>query len=207
MKSLPEEDRFTRLPTERKHFLDTLKMIAYRAETSMASLLREHMARGGDDAPALLRQIFQTEADLTPDLAANTLTIRLHHLTQAAHHQAIEQMLADLNATQTVFPGTTLTDPGLLHFAAPNRRSSLSRARPRIGANLDQSQTFEVFFDPSYSFPFIALQTSLPFRTPVSPPSRAIVEPRLGSIRYDRFRFRRSPSHRHCRFAGGSSLD
>ena len=109
VKSLPEEDRFTRLRTERKHFIDTLKMIAYRAETSMASLLREHMARGGDDARALLRQIFQTEADLTPDLAANTLTVRLHHLTQAAHDQAIEQMLADLNATQTLFPGTTLT--------------------------------------------------------------------------------------------------
>ncbi len=109
VKSLPEEDQFTRLRTERKHFIDTLKMIAYRAETSMASLLREHMARGGDDARALLRQIFQTEADLTPDLAANTLTVRLHHLTQAAHDQAIEQMLADLNATQTVFPGTTLT--------------------------------------------------------------------------------------------------
>jgi hypothetical protein len=109
VKSLPEEDRFTRLRTERKHFIDTLKMIAYRAESSMASLLREQMARGGDDARALLRQIFQTEADLTPDLAANTLTIRLHHLTQAAHDQAIQQLLADLNATQTVFPGTTLT--------------------------------------------------------------------------------------------------
>jgi hypothetical protein len=107
--SLPEEDRFTRLRTERKHFIDTLKMIAYRAESSMASLLREHMARGGDDARALLRQIFQTEADLTPDLAAKTLTISLHHLTQAAHDQAIEQLLVDLNATQTVFPGTTLT--------------------------------------------------------------------------------------------------
>jgi transposase len=107
--SLPEEDQFTRLCTERKHFIDTLKMIAYRAESSMASLLREHMARGGDDARALLRQIFQTEADLTPDLAANTLTVSLHHLTQAAHDQAIEQLLADLNATQTVFPGTQLT--------------------------------------------------------------------------------------------------
>ena len=83
VKSLPEEDRFTRLRTERKHFVDTVKMIAYRAETSMASLLREHMARGGDDARALLRQIFQTEADLTPDLVANTLTVRLHHLTQS----------------------------------------------------------------------------------------------------------------------------
>ena len=109
VKSLPEEDRFTRLRTERKHFIDTLKMIAYRAESSMASLLREHMARGGDDARALLRQVFQTEADLTPDLAANTLTVRLHHLTQAAHDQAIEKLLDDLNATQTVFPGTTLT--------------------------------------------------------------------------------------------------
>jgi hypothetical protein len=107
--SLPEEDRFTRLRTERKHFIDTLKMIAYRAESSMASLLREHMARGSDDARALLRQIFLTDADLIPDLAANTLTVRLHHLTQAAHDQAIQPLLADLNATQTVFPGTNLT--------------------------------------------------------------------------------------------------
>src|ERR1700680_2004712 len=59
VKSLPEEDRFTRLRTERKHFIDTLQMIAYRAESSMASLLGEHMARGGDDARALLRQIFR----------------------------------------------------------------------------------------------------------------------------------------------------
>jgi hypothetical protein len=107
--SLPEEDRFTRLRTERKHFVDTLKMIAYRAESSMASLLREYLARGEDDARALLRQIFHTDADLTPDLVSNTLTIRLHHLTQAAHDQALEKLLADLNATQTLFPGTKLT--------------------------------------------------------------------------------------------------
>jgi len=109
VQSLPEKDQFPRLRTERKHFVDTLKMIAYRAESSMASLLGEHMARGGDDARALLRQLFQTEADLMPDLAAMTLTVRLHHLTQAAHDQAIEQLLAELNATQTVFPGTQLT--------------------------------------------------------------------------------------------------
>jgi len=107
--SLPEEDRFTRLRTERKHFIDVLKMIAYRAESSMASLLREPMARGGDDARALLRQIFQTEADLSPDMATKTLTVRLHHLTQATHDKSIELLLAHLNATQTLFPGTHLT--------------------------------------------------------------------------------------------------
>ena len=106
--SLPEEEQFTRLRTERKHFLDTIKMIAYRAETSMASLLRENLARP-DDARSLLRQIFQNEADLFPDLTANTLTVRLHHLTHAAHDQAIQHMLDELNETQTVFPGTSLT--------------------------------------------------------------------------------------------------
>ena len=66
VKSLPEEERFTRLRTERKHFIDTIKMIAYRAETSLVSLLREHLARS-DDARTLVRQIFETEADLLPD--------------------------------------------------------------------------------------------------------------------------------------------
>ena len=65
-KGTAEEDRFTRLRTERKHFIDTLKMIAYRAESSMASLLREHMARGKDDARALLRQIFRPKQILHP---------------------------------------------------------------------------------------------------------------------------------------------
>jgi hypothetical protein len=83
-------------------------MIAYRAETSMASLLREHLVRS-DDARTLLRQVFHNEVDLVPDSKTNTLTVRLHHLTHAAHDQAITQLCATLNETQTVFPGTNLT--------------------------------------------------------------------------------------------------
>jgi Transposase protein len=108
VKDLPEEDLFTRLRTERKHFVDTIKMIAYRAETSLASLLREHLARS-EDTRSLLRQAFSNEADLVPDQAANTLTVRLHHLTQEAHDKAIAQLCATLNETRTVFPGTNLT--------------------------------------------------------------------------------------------------
>jgi hypothetical protein len=77
VQDLPEADRFTRLRTERKYFLDTIKMIAYRAETSMAFTVREKLKRT-DDARALLRQIYSTEADLIPDLEAKTLTVRLH---------------------------------------------------------------------------------------------------------------------------------
>jgi len=107
VKDLPESDRFSRLLTERKHFIDTVKLIAYRAETSMASLLREKLSRAAD-ARALLRQIYQTEVDLIPDLEAKTLTVRLHHLAQAAHDDAVRHLCEQLNATETLFPETDL---------------------------------------------------------------------------------------------------
>ncbi len=109
---MPEKDRFTRLRTERKHFVDTIKMIAYRAETTLASLLREHLVRS-DDARALLRHLFHNEVDLLPNSKTNTLTVQLHHLTHATHDRPIAQLCAALNEaalneTQTVFPGTNL---------------------------------------------------------------------------------------------------
>jgi len=107
VKDLPEEFRFTRLRSERKHFLDTIKMISYRAETSMASVVREKMARP-DDGRALLRQIFDTEVDLIPDLEQGTLTVQLHHLTQRVHDAAVRHLCEELNATETLFPGTQL---------------------------------------------------------------------------------------------------
>lgn len=107
VKDLPEKDRFTRLLPERKHFIDTIKMISYRAETSLVSIVREKMARA-DDARCLLQQIFATEVDLVPDLQARTLTVTLHHLTQAAHDQVARHLCEQLNETETVFPDTQL---------------------------------------------------------------------------------------------------
>ncbi len=107
VQDLPEKDRFTRLPSERKHFIDAIKMIAYRAETSMVSIVREKLLRA-DDARALLLQIFHTEVDLIPDLQAKTLTVRLHHLTQASHDEVARHLCQQLNETETIFPDTQL---------------------------------------------------------------------------------------------------
>jgi len=63
----------------------------------------------GEETRAVLRQIFDTEADLIPDPVSNTLSVSLHHRTLAAHDQATEHLLAELNATQTISPGTRLT--------------------------------------------------------------------------------------------------
>lgn len=107
IEELPEEARFRQLSTQSKHLVDTIKMIAYRAETAMANSLREHLKRP-DEARRLLCALYTTEADLLPDPAAGTLTVRLHHSANAATDQVIEKLCAELNAAETVFPRTNL---------------------------------------------------------------------------------------------------
>ena len=104
---LPEEARFRQLSTQSKQLVDTIKMVAYRAETAMANSLREHLKRP-DEARRLLRALYTTEADLLPDPDAGTLTVRLHHSANAATDRVIEKLCEELNATQTLFPRTNL---------------------------------------------------------------------------------------------------
>jgi hypothetical protein len=58
-KDLPADARFDRLSTQSKHLVDTIKMIAYRAETAMAQIVRQTMSRH-DDARSLLRVVYST---------------------------------------------------------------------------------------------------------------------------------------------------
>jgi len=107
VKDLPAEHRFSQLHCASKHFIDTIKMIAYRAETAMVHVVRDVLARH-DDARSLLRAIYCNEADLLPDYAAGTLTVRLHHLANHSSDQAIRHLCGELTATETVFPETNL---------------------------------------------------------------------------------------------------
>ena len=104
---LPEAERFTRCRPQAKHLLDTIKMVAYRAETAMVNILREKMSRS-DDARRLLQAIYTTDADLVPDLENNTLTVRLHHLANHTSGVAIRHLCSELNLTETIFPDTDL---------------------------------------------------------------------------------------------------
>jgi hypothetical protein len=49
-----------------------------------------------------------TDVGLFPDAQNKTLTVRLHHLTQAAHDEAVRHLCDELNATETLFPGADL---------------------------------------------------------------------------------------------------
>jgi hypothetical protein len=94
---LPETDKFQRLAPSRKQLVDTVKMIAYRAKTALASIVRESLARN-DDARSLLRDLFRSEADLLPDEDMRVLRVRVHPMSNPRANRAIAHLLEHLNA-------------------------------------------------------------------------------------------------------------
>ena len=107
LKDLPEKERFNQLTPTKKQFVDTIKLIAYRAETALVQVVREKLQRE-DDARALVRQIFGSTVDLCPDQQQKTLTVRLHRLSTSAHDEILSHLCAELTASETTFPGTEL---------------------------------------------------------------------------------------------------
>lgn len=106
---LPEEEKWLKLATRSKHFIDTIKIIAYRAETAMAHIVREKLnAHHRDEARALIRDICTTEANIIPDQQTKTLTIELHSLATPKSNVIVSHLCEELNATETIFPGTDL---------------------------------------------------------------------------------------------------
>ena len=100
-------DKFERLSPSRKRLMDTVKLVAYRVETAMVRIVREVLARE-DDARSLIRDLMRSEADLSPDLTSGTLTIRVHPMANPRSNRATEHLLAELNNTESNYPGTTL---------------------------------------------------------------------------------------------------
>lgn len=104
---LPENAQFKRLKKSGKQFIDTIKMIAYRAETAMANILRGYITKK-DEARALIRQIFMTDADIVPDEEQGTLSIKLHNMTNPRNNQYVQKLCDILNESETIFPGTEM---------------------------------------------------------------------------------------------------
>ena len=73
----------------------------------MANSLRKTMSHP-DEARTLLCALYQTEADLLPDLEKQTLTDHLHHLANVMPDKVIEEFCTELNATEARFPCTRL---------------------------------------------------------------------------------------------------
>lgn len=104
---LPSEHKFERLAPTRKLVLDTVRMIAYRAETALAALARPELS-SPEEARSIIKALFNTSADLYPDPPRNELRIVVHPLAEARQNRMVEALLNHLNDVEFIYPGTQL---------------------------------------------------------------------------------------------------
>ncbi|RZB33758.1 MAG: hypothetical protein SRB2_03869 [Desulfobacteraceae bacterium Eth-SRB2] len=104
---LDDKDKFLRLLPGRKRLMDTIRMIAYRAETAMVGLITGP-AVDSSDARRLLQNLFVTEADILPDPENEQLNIRVHSASRPAANRALVQLFEHLNKAEVKYPGTEM---------------------------------------------------------------------------------------------------
>jgi len=102
---LDETEKFFKHKPSRKHLIDTIKMIAYRAETALTNIIREKLFKA-NDARALVRDLFMSEADIIPSQKKQSLLVNVHSRANQRFNVAIKHLLENLNAAEFKYPGT-----------------------------------------------------------------------------------------------------
>jgi hypothetical protein len=104
---LPEEHKFHSLAPTRRRLLDTIRIIAYRAETAMVPLLLDEHT----DSPAartILQDLFRSAADIVPEPDQQRLRVCVHRSARPATDRRLERLMAVLNEAELTYPGTDL---------------------------------------------------------------------------------------------------
>ena len=108
VKEVIEEAEIVQLAPEAKHLTDTLKLVAYRAETALVRCLTPHYVRTEEEGRALIREMLLSSADLLPEADNHRLRVRLHSLANPRSNEALAKLCQTLNALEIRYPGTEL---------------------------------------------------------------------------------------------------
>ncbi|MCK5539072.1 MAG: hypothetical protein KAI79_19780 [Bacteroidales bacterium] len=108
IKEMVEKERYNKLDIESKLFQNILKMICYRAETSLAIALSSDYKKKVNEMRALTKSLIKTKANIKPDYVNKTLTIEIFSLSNPRDNLAVRNICEILNETQTIFPTTNL---------------------------------------------------------------------------------------------------
>ena len=105
VQSLSEEP-IIKLAPERKHLTNLIKMVAYQAESALFRLIASHYQRVEDEGRTLIQSALASSADLV--VTEKELRVTLAPQSSPHRTRAIARLCEELNATQTVFPGSSL---------------------------------------------------------------------------------------------------
>jgi len=91
---------------ERKRITDVIRMATYNAESALTRAVTPHYRRADDEAHSLLRETFRASGDI--EVIGDCLHVRLDGLSAPRRTRAIDGLCNELNATETLYPGTNL---------------------------------------------------------------------------------------------------
>jgi transposase len=95
-----------KLAPERKHLTNLIKMVAYQAESDLVRLVVPHYRRVEDEGRTLIQNALANAADL--EVTERELRVVLAPLSSPHRTRAISALCNELDATETVFPGSRL---------------------------------------------------------------------------------------------------
>jgi len=108
LQSVLDEDKIVQHETERKTITQLIKVVAYRSESCLASLVEPFFARHDDEARAFLKTLFRLPGDILPDHERHELRVRLYGLANNRSQQALIALCDCLNTQRAIYPGTEL---------------------------------------------------------------------------------------------------
>lgn len=108
IKDMPDAMRYNSLNMESKRFQNVIKMICYRAESAMASLLAPHYKRSKHEKRSLIKSLIQSPIDLICNDKTKQLTVSIYSQSNPRMNKAIEKLCLILNETESLYPGTDL---------------------------------------------------------------------------------------------------
>lgn len=108
LKILIKENMIVRHERERKIFTDNIKMIAYRAESSLFTLIEPFFMRHQEEGRRFLEAVFKTSADMLPDEETQSLIIRFHSMATNRYNKTLRELCRIFTKKEVLYPGTNL---------------------------------------------------------------------------------------------------
>jgi hypothetical protein len=108
LKNIQDANDIVHHERERKTITQLIKVVAYRSESCLASIVEPFFARHDDEVRAFLKAVFRLPGDIIPDHERHELRVRLYGLANNRSQQALIALCDYLNTQQMKYPGTNL---------------------------------------------------------------------------------------------------
>jgi len=108
LKEIPGHKRYNQLKQERNQFINILKMICYRAETTLATQITRDFKKTKNEKRTFIKSLIKRKGNIIPDSENKTLTVELYSMSTPRENKALQKICELLTDTETQFPGTDM---------------------------------------------------------------------------------------------------